>query len=98
MTRLLMVSTIVLVGTALLLAQDAELPDGDGKRILVTACTSCHDLKEVTKLRGFYTKEQWRDVVRTMIEYGADLKKGEDEVLVDYLTRHLGKKPAAARW
>jgi hypothetical protein len=92
MTRLLIVSTIVLVATALLVAQDPELPDGDGKRILVAACTSCHDLKEVTKLRGFYTKEQWKDVVNTMVEYGADLKKGEDEVLVDYLTQHLGKK------
>ena len=92
MTRLLIVSTIVLVGTALMVAQDAELPDGDGKRILVAACTNCHDLKEVTKLRGFYTREQWQDVVNTMIEYGAELKKGENEVLVDYLAQHLGKK------
>jgi hypothetical protein len=72
--------------------QDETLPEGEGKRILIASCTNCHDLVEVTKLRGFYTREQWRDVVKTMVEYGAELKKGEDEVLTDYLTQHLGKK------
>jgi hypothetical protein len=27
-----------------------------------------------------------------MVEYGAPLAIGEDEVLVDYLTQHLGKQ------
>lgn len=70
-----------------------ELPDGEGKKILQAACTSCHELDEVTKLRGFYTKAQWRDLVTTMVEYGAELKKGEGEVLVEYLAQHLGRKP-----
>jgi hypothetical protein len=85
------VSAVVLV-CAVISAQDEALPDGEGKRILLASCTSCHDLVEVTKLRGFYTKEQWRDVVATMIEYGAAMKEGEDEVLAEYLTQHLGKK------
>jgi hypothetical protein len=89
--RLLCACAVVLV-CAVISAQDPELPDGDGKRILLASCTSCHDLVEVTKLRGFYTHEQWRDVVNTMIEYGADVKKGDEDVLVDYLTRHWGKK------
>ena len=37
-------------------AQKDDLPDGDGKTILLTSCTTCHDLTEVTKLRGFYTQ------------------------------------------
>jgi hypothetical protein len=85
-------AALMLAGAAIVLAQDAELPDGEGRRILVASCTSCHDLRDVTKLRGFYTREQWRDVVTTMVEYGAEMKKGEDEVLVEYLTRYLGKK------
>ncbi len=85
-------AALVLAGAALVWAQDAELPDGEGKRILDASCTSCHDLRDVTKLRGFYTREQWRDVVATMVEYGANLKQGEDEILVEYLTRYLGKK------
>jgi len=68
-----------------------ELPEGDGKKILQASCTSCHHLGEVTKFRGYYTKAQWRDVVVTMVEYGAELSERETEVLVDYLTHHLGR-------
>jgi cytochrome c5 len=89
-TRLLLASSLILCA-AVLAAQDADLPDGEGKRILVASCTSCHELTEVTKFKGYYTKEQWRDIVKTMVEYGAAMKKGEDEVLVSYLTEHLGK-------
>ena len=73
-------------------APDDELPDGVGKKILQASCTSCHALTEVTKFRGYYTKAQWRDIVVTMVEYGADVKQPEVETLVDYLTEHLGKR------
>jgi hypothetical protein len=69
-----------------------ELPDGPGKKILQASCTSCHELKEVTKFKGYYTRAQWRDVVQTMEDYGAKLEPGEAEVLADYLTEHLGKR------
>lgn len=92
MNRVLGAGVVVFLCAIAASAQNPELPDGDGKRILLAACTNCHDLVEVTKLRGYYNREQWLDVVNTMIEYGADIKKGDDEVLVDYLTQHLGKK------
>ena len=69
-----------------------ELPDGPGRRILQASCTSCHDLGEVTKFKGYYTRAQWRDVVQTMVEYGAKLQSGEADVLADYLAEHLGKR------
>ena len=72
--------------------QDDGLPDGPGKKILIASCTSCHELTEVTKLRGYYTKDEWRDVVVTMEKYGAALKDKEQDVLVDYLAANLGKK------
>jgi hypothetical protein len=68
-----------------------DLPEGEGKKILQTQCTSCHELSEVTKFRGYYTRAQWRDIVITMVEYGADLKKPEVETLADYLAQHLGR-------
>jgi hypothetical protein len=68
-----------------------DLPDGEGKKILEFRCTSCHELSEVTKFRGYYNRAQWRDIVITMVEYGADLKKPEIETLADYLAQHLGK-------
>ena len=68
-----------------------DLPDGEGKKILQAQCTSCHELSEVTKFRGYYNRAQWRDIVVTMVEYGADLKKAEIETLADYLAQHLGR-------
>src|SRR5690349_10865294 len=70
----------------------SELPDGPGRKILQTSCTSCHSLREVTKFRGYYTRPQWHDIVITMVQYGADVDEKEVEVLADYLVEHLGKK------
>lgn len=68
-----------------------DLPDGEGKKILVASCTSCHDLAEVTKFRGYYDRKQWRDIVVTMMEYGAPVDAKQVEVLADYLAANLGK-------
>jgi competence protein ComEA len=73
-------------------APDDELPEGEGKKILMTSCTSCHDLSEVTKFRGYYDRKQWRDIVVTMMEYGAAVNERQVDVLADYLTQHLGKQ------
>lgn len=73
--------------------QDDELPDGPGKKVLLRACTTCHDLDEVTKFKGYYTRAQWKDIVVTMQEYGASLADGEVDLLSQYLADALGKKP-----
>jgi hypothetical protein len=75
-------------------AEAAALPDGAGKRILETHCHWCHDLGEVTKFRGYYNRAQWRDIVMTMVDYGAKVEKRDVEVLSDYLVQHLGKRDA----
>lgn len=73
-------------------ARQDELPDGEGKKILMASCTSCHDLTEVTKFRGYYDKKQWRDIVVTMQEYGAPIEAKQIDTLADYLVLHLGRK------
>ena len=73
-------------------ASAEELPQGPGRQILMRACVSCHNLREVTKFKGFYTRPQWRDIVQTMVDYGAGVNEKEVEVLSDYLTEHLGRK------
>jgi len=70
----------------------SELPAGQGRTILQTSCTVCHDLGEVTKFRGYYNKAQWQDIVATMIGYGANVRKEDVDVLADYLTESLGRK------
>jgi len=72
-------------------AADA-LPDGPGRRLLQTHCTWCHDLGEVTKFKGYYNRAQWRDIVVTMVDYGARVEKNDVEVLSDYLVEHLGRQ------
>jgi cytochrome c5 len=68
-----------------------ELPDGEGKVILQRACTVCHGLDQVTKFKGYYGKDDWADVVRTMVGDGAKLRDGEVPALVDYLFKSFGK-------
>ena len=58
----------------------------------MSACVACHGLREVTKFRGFYQREQWRDIVLTMMDYGAPVSEKDAQVLIDYLTQNLGKK------
>ena len=69
-----------------------ELPPGPGKTILQTSCTVCHDLGEVTKFRGYYNRQQWQDIVATMMGYGAKIIKEDVDVLVDYLTQSIGRE------
>jgi hypothetical protein len=71
---------------------EAALPAGPGRTILEKHCTWCHDLREVTKFRGYYNREQWRDIVVTMVEYGAALEPGDVTVLTGYLEEHLGRR------
>jgi cytochrome c5 len=73
--------------TAMLAFGAAQTEDPPGKKILDTACTVCHSLKEVEKFKGFYKREDWQDVVITMVKYGADVKDQDVPVLVDYLTK-----------
>jgi cytochrome c5 len=73
-------------------APDDELPDAPGKTLLLRSCAYCHELTEITKFRGYYTRAQWRDVVVTMTQYGARLTADEIEVLTDYLTAQLGRR------
>jgi mono/diheme cytochrome c family protein len=77
-------------------AAGADLPAGRGRDILFASCTSCHDLREVTKFRGYYNRAQWRDIVVTMVEYGAAVTPPDVDLLADYLDQHLGRRPTAS--
>jgi cytochrome c5 len=72
--------------------QDDELPDAPAKKVLQRACTTCHDLDEVTKFKGYYTRAQWKDIVVTMKDYGAALDDSEVEILSEYIWGAIGKK------
>jgi len=86
-----MLATLVSASLARAAGPEDELPDGEGKKILLRSCTSCHDLTEVTKFRGYYDRKQWRDIVVTMMEYGAPIEEKQVDVLADYLAANLAK-------
>jgi cytochrome c5 len=96
--------TLVVIGAALMAAcastprrpiaavAGGDLPPGQGRTILQASCTVCHDLGEVTKFRGYYSRQQWQDIVATMMGYGAKIKNDDADVLVEYLTQSIGRK------
>ena len=98
---------ILFIGTAIVSAQPAtrqepapqqpqkqeeQLPEGKGRAILVAACSVCHEVKEVTKFQGTYGPAEWRDLVKSMIVYCAQVTADEEDVLVEYLDTHFGKE------
>jgi cytochrome c5 len=85
------VSTVC--SAAILLAQpQTQFPDGPGKAILERACGSCHAADTITQ-HHFATKDEYRDIVNSMIGSGAVVSPTELPVLVDYLFANWGKKP-----
>jgi cytochrome c5 len=78
-------------------AGQAQLPDGDGKAILEYACTSCHNLDRVTNPASKRDRETWQAIVEAMRDNRkADISEAETPVLVDYLVKNFGDKPADA--
>ncbi len=71
-------------------ADQGQLPEGQGKRIVVTACTSCHDLAAITEKKC--TRDEWTTLVKRMVTRGASLSNDETATVVNYLTRNFGKQ------
>ena len=69
------------------------LPEGAGKKILQTACASCHGLDTVAAKK--LSKQEWQGVVKSMIDRGASLTKEESAAVVSYLARNFGNKEPA---
>ena len=71
----------------------SQLPDGDGKKILQTACTACHGLDGVVNLH--LDKDGWEGLVSSMVSNGAQVDTKDFPVLIDYLVKNFGPaKPA----
>ena len=75
---------------ALSAAGGATLPEGDGKKAIETACTSCHSLELVTDKQ--WDQAKWSDVVKAMTARGAALKDEDTQRVVLYLAKNFGQK------
>lgn len=64
------------------------LPAGDGHDLVAVACSQCHYLGTIAKIRD--GAPGWRRYVDNMVLRGAQLTKPEIETVVAYLARNLG--------
>lgn len=83
-----------MAGAAAPRAQAQDLPDGEGKDVVVKSCTSCHDADNFTSKK--HTKPEWKEVVDTMIAYGAEITDAQSDVITTYLAKNFGKGEAPA--
>jgi cytochrome c5 len=65
-------------------------PAVDGKKLLESSCTSCHDLDTVTTLN--LAKSEWQDIVTRMIGKGAPVEDAQIPILTEYLSKNFGPK------
>jgi hypothetical protein len=70
-----------------------QMPDGDGKQLIVAKCQLCHTLERV--VTSHRTKDDWDSVISLMIEQGAALTDDEKKTVVDYLATNYPPKGAS---
>jgi cytochrome c5 len=70
-----------------LVRKHGPLPDGAGKAIVLNICTMCHDLDRIV-MHGA-TREEWEDILLSMLNEGAPLSDDQLPVVLNYLTRNF---------
>ncbi len=65
--------------------------DTPGREILERACTTCHSLNGIESY-AYDSEDSYRELVSTMISYGATLSEAEKATLVRYLFSIYGKR------
>jgi cytochrome c5 len=69
-------------------APPRPLPAGEGRDLLATACTQCHNLSLIVSMRD--GTAGWRRHVYNMVTRGAQLTSPEAEAVIAYLAANFG--------
>ena len=69
-------------------ARAQELPEGQGKALVQSACTQCHGIDVIVSQPR--SREDWTDVVSRMVGNGAQLSDEDYNQVVQYLSTYLG--------
>jgi mono/diheme cytochrome c family protein len=72
-------------------APGIELPEGEGKLLLLAACVRCHDLKGLPAYRDYWDNTRWLSMIDNMMKNGAALNPQQATALAEYLAQHFGK-------
>jgi competence protein ComEA len=71
------------------------LPPGEGRDLVASVCTGCHNLNTVVQIRD--GAAGWRQFVNYMIMKGAQVSVHDSDTIVGYLTTNFGpNSPPAA--
>jgi len=68
-----------------------QLPEGNGKQIVQTACAACHSLNTVTN--AGHSREEWDTVLHMMLNVGAPVPQDQLVAVTDYLAKNFPEKP-----
>jgi virginiamycin B lyase len=95
MTRLTVTTSLVaafffMIAPLAAEGQAAELPEGEGKELVQSLCTSCHKMNRMNRSSG-YSREGWRELIQTMVDLSAN---PAGETISEYLAVHF---PAGTR-
>jgi mono/diheme cytochrome c family protein len=90
MRRFAIAFTFLLVAASSSRAQQAAnpLPPGEGRDLIAVACSQCHYLGTIAKIRD--GADGWRLYVSNMVLRGAQLTPTEVDTVVKYLAENLG--------
>ena len=86
----------LLSAATLMCGQGAQYPDAPGKEVAQKVCNTCHGA-EVTLAKG-RTRQQWGEVITSMVTRGAKASDQEFATVLDYLAKNLppDSRPTAA--
>jgi cytochrome c5 len=73
-----------------LVRKHGPLPEGAGKRVMLTICTQCHDLDRIRALPA--DRDEWEVTLQSMLNEGAPLSDEDFPVILNYLARNFGPK------
>jgi cytochrome c5 len=88
--RLFRLATLAAISTlaAGVGAQAQDLPEGQGKALVQSACTQCHGIDLIVAHPR--SREDWTEVVSRMIGNGAELSDDDYNQVIQYLAINLG--------
>jgi competence ComEA-like helix-hairpin-helix protein len=76
-------------------ASAADLPDGNGKELILRACIGCHKADEIGAYR--FTKDEYHAIAFRMGDRGAQATRAELDIIADYLFENFPKIEDAAK-
>ena len=78
------------LGSLFLFAQaPPALTDAQSKELTERVCSACHDISVVTSEK--HTAAQWKSTVADMVRRGAEASETEQQAILAYLVKNLGK-------